>query len=199
MPRCHADGQVSSALRPRFPSSRGLPRRFDGPIVIHPPPSASNERPDENLTLERPHWCSAPSRCRRFLAFHCRREQRDGSAELLVLSLVEQRPRHGFEIGKLIETRSGGRLQFRIGSLYPILCRLEARGLLAAASLRSRAVGAPSRCARSSLEGRGLPWGAPEQGQAQARSRRSRSAAASSVSSRLAKQKRITLWSVPSW
>jgi hypothetical protein len=51
------------------------------------------------------------------LAFHCRREQRDGGAELLVLSLVEQRPRHGYEIGKLIEARSG-RLQFRIGSLY---------------------------------------------------------------------------------
>jgi hypothetical protein len=46
MPRCHADGQVSSALRPRFPSSRGVPRRFDGPIVIHPPPPASHERPD---------------------------------------------------------------------------------------------------------------------------------------------------------
>ena len=54
-----------------------------------------------------------------------------GSAELLVLSLVEQRPRHGYEIGKLIEARSRGRLQFRVGSLYPILCRLEARGLLA--------------------------------------------------------------------
>jgi PadR family transcriptional regulator PadR len=54
-----------------------------------------------------------------------------GSAELLVLSLVAQRPRHGYEIGKLIEARSDGRLQFRIGSLYPILCRLEVRGLLA--------------------------------------------------------------------
>jgi|SRR5579863_7970606 PadR family transcriptional regulator len=53
-----------------------------------------------------------------------------GSAELLVLSLIETRPRHGYEIGKLIEARSKGRIHFRIGSLYPILCRLEERGLI---------------------------------------------------------------------
>jgi PadR family transcriptional regulator len=53
-----------------------------------------------------------------------------GSTELLLLALLEARPRHGYEIGKLIETRSGGRLTFRIGSLYPVLCRLEDRGLI---------------------------------------------------------------------
>ena len=53
-----------------------------------------------------------------------------GSTELLILSLLEHRPRHGYEIGRLIETRSNGRLTFRIGSLYPVLCRLEARGLI---------------------------------------------------------------------
>lgn len=58
------------------------------------------------------------------------RELKKGSAELLVLSLIETRPRHGYEIGKLIEQRSDGRLRFRIGSLYPILCRLEGRGLI---------------------------------------------------------------------
>jgi transcriptional regulator len=51
-----------------------------------------------------------------------------GSVELLLLSLLEDRPRHGYEIGKLIEARSGGRLKFRISSLYPILCRMEGRG-----------------------------------------------------------------------
>jgi PadR family transcriptional regulator PadR len=51
-----------------------------------------------------------------------------GSVELLVLSLLENEPRHGYEIGRLIETRSGGRLQFRVSSLYPILCRMEERG-----------------------------------------------------------------------
>jgi transcriptional regulator len=58
------------------------------------------------------------------------RELKKGSTELLVLSLLEQRTRHGYEIGKLIDQRSGGKLHFRIGSLYPILCRLEDRGLL---------------------------------------------------------------------
>lgn len=58
------------------------------------------------------------------------RELKKGSTELLVLALLESRPRHGYELGKLIEARSGGRLQFRVGSLYPILCRLEGRGLI---------------------------------------------------------------------
>jgi transcriptional regulator len=58
------------------------------------------------------------------------RELKKGSAELLVLSFLEARPRHGYEIGKLIETHSERRIQFRIGSLYPILCRLEQKGLI---------------------------------------------------------------------
>jgi transcriptional regulator len=58
------------------------------------------------------------------------RELKKGSTELLIMALLETRPRHGYELGKLIETRSGGRLQFRIGSLYPILCRLESQTLI---------------------------------------------------------------------
>jgi PadR family transcriptional regulator PadR len=58
------------------------------------------------------------------------RELKKGSTDLLVLSLLELRARHGYEIGKQIETGSGGRLRFRIGSLYPILSRLEDRGLI---------------------------------------------------------------------
>jgi transcriptional regulator len=55
------------------------------------------------------------------------RELKKGSAELLVLSLVEARARHGYEIGKLIEQRSGGGLRYNIASLYPLLYRLEKR------------------------------------------------------------------------
>ena len=51
-----------------------------------------------------------------------------GSMELLLLSLLIDKPRHGYEIGKLIEQRSGGSLQFHISSLYPVLCRMEKRG-----------------------------------------------------------------------
>jgi PadR family transcriptional regulator PadR len=56
------------------------------------------------------------------------RELKKGSAELLILSLVEDRPRHGYEISKLIESRSNGALHFHVASLYPMLYRLEARG-----------------------------------------------------------------------
>jgi transcriptional regulator len=56
------------------------------------------------------------------------REMKKGSAELLVLSLVEHRARHGYAIGKLIEQRSEGRIRFKIASLYPLLYRLEERG-----------------------------------------------------------------------
>lgn len=56
------------------------------------------------------------------------RELKKGSAELLILSLIEARPRHGYEIGKLIETRSEGALRFSAASLYPMLYRLEKRG-----------------------------------------------------------------------
>ena len=59
------------------------------------------------------------------------RELKKGSAELLILSLLEARPRHGYEISKQIEARSAGRLKFHIASLYPLLYRLEERAWIA--------------------------------------------------------------------
>src|SRR6266700_864437 len=59
------------------------------------------------------------------------REWKKGSAELLILSLIEHRARHGYEISKLIEERSEGVLKFNVASFYPLLYRLEARGLIA--------------------------------------------------------------------
>ncbi len=56
------------------------------------------------------------------------RDLKKGSAELLVLSLLDARQRHGYELSKLIETRSEGRLTFRVASLYPLLYKLEDRG-----------------------------------------------------------------------
>jgi PadR family transcriptional regulator, regulatory protein PadR len=55
-------------------------------------------------------------------------EWKKGSAELLILSLLEDQPRHGYDIGKLIESRSEGALRFHVASLYPLLYRLENRG-----------------------------------------------------------------------
>ena len=56
------------------------------------------------------------------------RELKKGSAELLILSLLEAQPRHGYDLSKLIEARSGGQLVFHVDSLYPLLYRLEERG-----------------------------------------------------------------------
>jgi transcriptional regulator len=65
----------------------------------------------------------------RYLGSHILdRELKKGSAELLILSLVKDRPRHGYEIGQLIELRSRGVLRFNVASLYPLLYRLEKRG-----------------------------------------------------------------------
>lgn len=58
------------------------------------------------------------------------RELKKGSAELLILSLIERRPRHGYEISKLIEQRSEGLLKFNVASFYPLLYRLEKRGFI---------------------------------------------------------------------
>ncbi|MGA2475974.1 MAG: PadR family transcriptional regulator [Terriglobia bacterium] len=55
-------------------------------------------------------------------------EWKKGSAELLILSLLEVRPRHGYDVSKLIEQRSRGTLRFHAASLYPLLYRLEKRG-----------------------------------------------------------------------
>src|SRR5215471_5957222 len=50
-----------------------------------------------------------------------------GSAELLVLSLLENQPRHGYDIARLIDLRSQGSIRFHAASLYPLLYRLEKR------------------------------------------------------------------------
>jgi len=54
-----------------------------------------------------------------------------GTAELLILAQLENRPSHGYEIARLIDVRSHGTVSFHAASLYPILYRLERRGLIA--------------------------------------------------------------------
>jgi PadR family transcriptional regulator len=55
-------------------------------------------------------------------------ELKKGSAEFLVLALIEHQPRHGYELSKLIESRSKGALSFHVASLYPLLGRMSERG-----------------------------------------------------------------------
>jgi transcriptional regulator len=58
-------------------------------------------------------------------------ELKKGSAEFLILSLLEHEPRHGYDLSRLIELRSGGVLHFHVASLYPMLYRMERRGWIA--------------------------------------------------------------------
>jgi transcriptional regulator len=55
-------------------------------------------------------------------------ELKKGSAEFLILALLEHRERHGYELSKLIESRSKGALTFNVSSLYPLLHRMEEKG-----------------------------------------------------------------------
>jgi PadR family transcriptional regulator PadR len=58
------------------------------------------------------------------------RELKRGSTELLILALLEERDRHGYDLARAIEERSRGAISFHAASLYPTLYRLEARGLV---------------------------------------------------------------------
>src|SRR3954466_9257008 len=57
-------------------------------------------------------------------------DMQKGSAEMIVLALLDGRPRHGYELAKLIEAQSENKLQFHVASLYPLLYRLESKKLV---------------------------------------------------------------------
>jgi transcriptional regulator len=59
-------------------------------------------------------------------------EAKKGSAEVLILAIVEHEAHHGYEIAKLIEQRSQGDLRFTLASLYATLYRMEDRGWIRA-------------------------------------------------------------------
>ncbi len=51
-----------------------------------------------------------------------------GSIVPIVLSLLRERPMYGYEIVKLVNARSNGALEWKEGTLYPALHRLQAAG-----------------------------------------------------------------------
>lgn len=57
-------------------------------------------------------------------------ELRKGSAEMLVLGVLQERSRHGYDIARTIEDRSDGEITFHSATLYPTLYRLEKKGLI---------------------------------------------------------------------
>jgi PadR family transcriptional regulator len=56
---------------------------------------------------------------------------RKGSAEILILAVLEEGQQHGYDIAREIARRSDGLLTFHVASLYPLLYRLEDRGWIA--------------------------------------------------------------------
>lgn len=62
---------------------------------------------------------------------HPEHDLKRGTAELMILAVIEQTPRHGYDIAKLIDGRSDGVLRFHVASLYPMLYRMERRGWIA--------------------------------------------------------------------
>jgi DNA-binding PadR family transcriptional regulator len=76
-----------------------------------------------------------------------------GSAELAILAVLAERPRHGYEIARTIEEQTGGALRFTLASLYPVLYRLE-REKLVAARWETAASGRERRCYRLTPAGR---------------------------------------------
>ena len=92
-----------------------------------------------------------------------------GSIVPIVLALLRERPMYGYEMVKQVNARSGGRLEWREGTLYPALHRLEAEGLVKAewkdahaaeggAGARQRKYYALTRKGRSELHRRLDEW-----------------------------------------
>ncbi|HXJ05142.1 MAG TPA: PadR family transcriptional regulator [Candidatus Acidoferrum sp.] len=76
-----------------------------------------------------------------------------GTAELAVLSVLEDGPLHGYEMARSIERQTQGSLRFTLASLYPLLYRLEKRGWVRGAWETSR-TGRRRRCYRLTSEGK---------------------------------------------
>ncbi|HEX5438886.1 MAG TPA: PadR family transcriptional regulator [Gemmatimonadaceae bacterium] len=90
-------------------------------------------------------------------------ELKKGSAEFLILSLLEHEPRHGYDLCQLIESRSAGVLHFHVASLYPMLYRMERRGWIAGrwvekAGQRRRRYYRITRDGRKALEAQRHSW-----------------------------------------
>jgi PadR family transcriptional regulator PadR len=51
-------------------------------------------------------------------------------ALILILAVLEDAPRHGYDIAREVERRSGDHLTFNDGTLYPLLHELEAKGFI---------------------------------------------------------------------
>lgn len=82
--------------------------------------------------------------------------------EMLVLAVLDQESAHGYAIARRLEERSQGTLRLGEGTLYPILHRLSASGLIEGSASevegRQRRTYRLTPRGRRRLEGRRTAW-----------------------------------------
>ena len=85
-----------------------------------------------------------------------------GQLDVLVLAALRDDPAHGYAVIRRLDDRSAGAFALAEGTVYPVLHRLEAEGLLASdwstVGGRRRRVYRLTRAGRSALEERGRQW-----------------------------------------
>jgi DNA-binding PadR family transcriptional regulator len=91
-----------------------------------------------------------------------------GSIVPIILAMLKGRAMYGYEIVKFVNVRTGGRLEWKEGTLYPALHRLEADGLVVShwedapaseAPGRKRKYYSMTRKGRAELTHRTAEWG----------------------------------------
>lgn len=86
-----------------------------------------------------------------------------GTVVPIVLALLSDRPMYGYEMVKVVNARTRGAFEWREGTLYPALHRLEAEGLVrsswqAAETGKDRKYYAITRRGRAELARRSAEW-----------------------------------------
>jgi len=86
-----------------------------------------------------------------------------GTVLPVVLSLLKERPRYGYEMVQLVNARTNGALTWSEGTLYPVLHKLESDGLVRAEwrdseGARRRRYYALTAAGRRELKHRSAEW-----------------------------------------
>lgn len=92
-----------------------------------------------------------------------RQRQRRGDIKFVLLALVAEQPRHGYELIKELEQRYGGFYRPSPGSVYPTLQLLEDEGHLTSEAVDGKRVYTITTAGRQLLAERG-PAAGPERG-----------------------------------
>ena len=75
-----------------------------------------------------------------------------GEVRIALLSLLEEGPRHGYELMKELEARSGGMYQASAGTVYPTLQQMEDEGLLTCEAMSGKKVYSLTEAGKAELD-----------------------------------------------